>query len=140
MEPAIGLLLAALGAAALIAAGWVGLRTRAFIRRAATTVGVVVDFAEETSQERRGDHLEIATYFYPVVQFQTASGDAVQFSSTIGTERPRLRKGQQVPVLYDPARPAEARIRSFWQLWWLPLALAFVAAVLWIVGLGLTIK
>jgi uncharacterized protein DUF3592 len=116
------------------------MRARDFVRRAATTVGVVVDFVEETSEERRGDDFVTATYFYPVVHFQTASGEQVKFQSSAGSTRPSLRKGQMVPVLYDPARPEQARIRSFVQVWWLPLALVFIAAVLAIVGAALMLK
>jgi hypothetical protein len=116
------------------------LRARAFVRRAASTVGVVVDFVEETSEERRGDELVTVTTFYPVVHFQTASGAPVAFRSAVGAERPLLSKGQQVPVLYDAGSPQEAKIRSFVQLWWGPLALVFVAALLALVGAALIVR
>jgi len=116
------------------------LRARDFVKRAATTVGVVVDFVEETSEERRGDDLVTVTYFYPVVHFQTASGAPVAFRSAVGSERPQLSKGQQVPVLYDAAHPQEAKIRSFVQVWWVTLALVFVAALLAIVGAALMFR
>lgn len=101
---------------------------------------MVVDFVEETTEERRGDKLVTVTTFYPVVHFQTASGAPVAFRSAVGSERPTLSKGQQVAVLYDAAHPQEAKIRSFVQVWWVPATLGLVAALLAIVGAALMLR
>lgn len=132
----LGPIFAVIGFALLGAATWMFLRTRAFIEQAMTTVGVVVELVEETRSGRDGNE----TYFYPVVRFQPASGDEIQFRSNVGSNPAGYRQGEQVPVLYDPAQPAEARIRSFFQLWLLPLVLGFIGAVFAIVGTGLAIK
>ncbi len=60
------------------------------------------------SRRRRG-----TTYRdHPVVRYTTQTGQPVQFESPLGTS-PRLhREGQQVPVLYNPADPTDARIAT----------------------------
>jgi len=134
------LILCAAGAATLIGAAWTFLRIRAFLERATTTVGVVVALQEETEDEREGERMTTVTYFYPVVRFQTAAGAQVEFRSNLGSNRPGYRTGQQVPVVYEAARPEAARIRSFFQLWTLPLALGLIGAIVSVVAVGMIFK
>jgi uncharacterized protein DUF3592 len=47
--------------------------------------------------------------FYPAVRFQTADGRTVEFQNKIGTDAPP-RVWNEVTVIYDPARPAEAKV------------------------------
>ncbi len=132
----VALILLALGVAALAAAVWTWLRIRAFLGRAATTVGVVVALQEETEDENEGGRIVTTTYFYPVVRFQSAAGAQVEFRSNVGSNRPGYRTGQQVPVVYEAARPEGAKIRSFFQLWALPLVLGLIGAIVSIVAAG----
>ncbi len=50
---------------------------------------------------------------FPVVRYQTASGQMVTFRSRTGTQPSPYKVGQQVPVLYNPADPRDARINTF---------------------------
>ncbi len=134
------LILCAAGVATLAGAAWSFLRIRAFLERATTTVGVVVALQEETEDEHEGGRVTSVTYFYPVVRFQTAAGAQVEFRSSVGSNRPGYRSGQQVAVVYEAARPEAARIRSFFQLWTLPLALASIGAIVSIVAAGFAFR
>lgn len=46
---------------------------------------------------------------FPVVRFETARGETVEFESGVGSNIPP-RVGEEVRVIYDPARPQEARL------------------------------
>ena len=49
---------------------------------------------------------------HPIVRYTTRDGQTAQFESPVGT-LPRLhREGQSVPILYNPANPAEGRIAT----------------------------
>jgi hypothetical protein len=66
----------------------------------------------------------------PVVQFSTADGQLVQFTSKVGaSRRDRLVnesyfvEGEIVPVIYDPRNPQSARIRTGFIFWGPSIAL-----------------
>jgi hypothetical protein len=47
-----------------------------------------------------------------VIRYTTREGQSAQFESPVGTV-PRLhREGQHIPILYNPANPAEGRIAT----------------------------
>ncbi len=74
-------------------------------RTEARAVGVVT---EHTSRCSHGlDHPSLL--FFPSVRFQTTDGRTVVFQNKIGTNAPP-RVGDQVTVIYDPARPEEAKV------------------------------
>ena len=51
------------------------------------------------------------------MRFQTAEGRTVEFENDLGSNAPP-RVGDEVTVLYDPARPEEAKValRSMWRV------------------------
>ena len=120
---------AGLAAALLLSAELVGLgmiawgarelhQARDFVERSWPTEGMVIAFAREPKVA--ADPLQ------PVIGFSTPNGGSHEL-------RPRLLLpwngytiGDRVTVLYDPARPAEARLDRFEQLWLTP---AFTAAL-----------
>ena len=74
-------------------------------RTEARTVGIVT---EHTSRWSHGlDHPSLL--FFPSVRFQTTDGRAVEFQNKVGSNAPP-RVGDQVTVIYDPARPEEAKV------------------------------
>jgi hypothetical protein len=80
--------------------------------------------------------------YYPVVQFTTVTGLAVQFRDNMGGDSPPYRDGERVAVLYFPASPREtATIDRGWLDWLAPgalcvgglaLAVISVAVRLWV--------
>ena len=74
-------------------------------RTEARAMGVVT---EHTSRWSHGlDHPSLL--FFPTVRFQTTDGRTVEFQNKLGTNAPP-RVGDQVTVIYDPARPEEAKV------------------------------
>ncbi len=74
--------------------------------------GTVVDVVSRT-QTQSGER---KTFFYAVVEFRTADGEAIRFEDSTGSNPPAYRVGDAVEVLYDPQTPQSAMIDS-WVLW-----------------------
>lgn len=57
--------------------------------------------------------------YYPVVQFVTCKGLAVEFRDSMGSDPPPYQEGEQVDVLYFPASPEATAIIDRGRLNWL---------------------
>jgi uncharacterized protein DUF3592 len=77
-----------------------GRRLRTYGRR---VPGVVVRLRFDPNEHGGGQ-------YYPVLRFQTHDGDTVETESDLGTNPAPVRPGQQVAVVYDPAKPRRARL------------------------------
>ena len=127
------LLMFALGAMciwgpAIFLAGAISLLgTRAFLRKAASAKGRVSDIYEVTSEEARG-------CLFPsrivTIQFWTEQEESIEFQSHTFQGNPES-SASSVPILYDPACPSEAKIRSFEGLWLTP-------GLVMVIGVGLS--
>ncbi|CAA9438541.1 MAG: hypothetical protein AVDCRST_MAG22-3874 [uncultured Rubrobacteraceae bacterium] len=73
----------------------------------ARAVGVVT--AHTSRRSYSGIDKRTSLLFFPSVRFQTADGRTVEFQNKIGTNAPP-RVGDEVTVIYDPARPEEAKV------------------------------
>ncbi|MGH6932218.1 MAG: DUF3592 domain-containing protein [Dongiaceae bacterium] len=105
-----------IGAGLLGAAGYLTIDTRRFVAAAATAQGEVIDVI--ASQDSDDD-----VVYRPRVRFRTADGRDQEFTSTIGSKPAGFYVGEVIEVMYDPARPSDAHINSFFQLWFAPLVL-----------------
>lgn len=105
-------------------------RTRSFVARALSTQGTVVGL--QRAGGSRGTTLR------PVVQFPLPDGTIVTFTNRWGSRPGRFGEGDVVPVLYDPAEPATARIASD-PLRFVPRMLIGLGLLLMVVGLGLVV-
>lgn len=72
----------------------------------AKTQGVVVDFKSETSMSSSSKIL------FPIVQYYV-DGKGYQVTSGSGTNRQKLKKGQDVTILYNPDNPLQIRIQGY---------------------------
>jgi Protein of unknown function (DUF3592) len=96
---------------------------RALQKGGAPAQGTVADAVRQTSD---GD-----TYYHPRVQFTTADGRRVVFTSALGSQvKPAV--GHRIPVRYRPDRPEHAEVEGA-TTWILP------AAVGSLIGLGLVV-
>ncbi|MFC1878813.1 DUF3592 domain-containing protein [Chloroflexota bacterium] len=68
--------------------------------------------------------------YCPVVRFAAPSGEEIEFKSEHGSRPSMYKVGQKVTVLYDPANPEQAEIRSKVGRWLVPAVMTFI-------GLGL---
>ena len=103
-------------------AGYLYADTRRDIAVAASADGVVIDLI--ASRDSDGD-----VSYYPRVRFMTPAGEPVEFTGSVGSRPATFDIGEAVAVLYDPDDPRDARINSFFQLWFAPLILGFLGLV-----------
>ena len=118
-------LLFALGIGCLLLAGYLGWVALDFARGAQRASGEVVSYHEI----RDGDD----TRYRPRVRFRTDNGEIVTFSGQLSAAAKRFEIGTQVPVVYAPAKPTEARIALFVDNW-LGACLATVIGLVGIAG------
>jgi hypothetical protein len=60
----------------------------------------------------------------------------VEFTGSVGSRPAAFDVGEAVAILYDPVNPRDARINSFFQLWFAPLILGFLGLVFTSIGGG----
>ena len=64
--------------------------------------------------------------YCPVVRFHTPDGAEYEFQSEHGSRPSMYKVGQKVTVLYDPADPQRAAIRSQVGRWLVPIVMGFL--------------
>lgn len=77
---------------------------RRLARHGVRVPGVVTRLRWDSSESGSGGS------HYPTLRFQTREGEMVEAESDLGTNPAPARVGQQVTVLYDPAKPVRARL------------------------------
>ncbi len=102
-----------LGIGSLVYCASSSLHTRAFFARATRAIATVTSV--EDSTDTKGHHR-----YTPTLVFTDAAGKTRTHTSSLTEDAPR-RVGEEVPVLYDPQNPVEARIEDFWNTWGTPL-------------------
>lgn len=85
---------------------------RRFRRTAVQVPGVITALRAHHSGSS-SDTGRSVTY-HPVLRFTTLDGRIVETESGYGSNPPPGREGAYVPVLYDPANPADARLTGMW--------------------------
>lgn len=123
------------GVGMLVGSFFVFSNTSSFIRRAVEAEGKVIDLERSRSSSSSGS--SSSTMYRPVVEFTTATGKRIEFISSVGSSPPSHRVGEAVTVLYNPADPQSARIKSFFQLWFGFLIVSFLGLVFAAIGLGM---
>lgn len=113
--------------------------TTTFLKTAITTQGTVIEgtVIEGTVIKARETN--------PTIQFKTKDGRNIIFNDTHNRSRSSKFKevystGSQVSIIYQPNHPENARINTFYQLWFDLLISAFVGAIFTISGITLLIK
>ncbi|TGN38503.1 DUF3592 domain-containing protein [Marinobacter confluentis] len=100
--------------------------TSGFLVDALEVPGTVTDLV----YDRSGD----SSAYYPVVQFEDATGRPIEFRSSSGSNPASYNVGEKVPVLYTPGEPESARINGFFSLWGLPLIVGILGGAFFLVG------
>jgi Protein of unknown function (DUF3592) len=114
-----GIILAAGGVVFLLSFVRPALRLRRQLKNGAPSQGTVVGAVQQTSDAK--------TYYHPRVQFTTADGRTVVFTSAFGSEfTPDV--GDPVPVRYRPDSPEHAEVDST-IMWILPAAVGSLFGV-----------
>lgn len=99
-----------------------------FTAGAERTQGVVTELVWQARTGRGARRRSVGTA-HPVVRFQTADGAVIEFRSRVGSSPPSYQVGDEVPVLYRPENPRDARIESFVDLYLAGTILGGIAVV-----------
>ena len=119
------------GIGMLVGAFVVYKNTRTFLAGASKAEGTVVDLVQSRSSD--------SITYKPVVRFIDQDGRTSEFVSTTGSNPPSYSKGQKVEVLYRPTAPEDAKINSFFSLWFGALILGGMGGAFFLIGLGISL-
>jgi hypothetical protein len=100
--------------------------TRRFLQTAVEVPGVVT---ENVWREDRTSDNRASWAFYPRIRFRTADGQEISYISNTGSSPPSYRVNEPITILYDPQQPQHASIKSFVELWLLPVLLGGMGLV-----------
>lgn len=132
------LLFGGVGLALLIYGATLLLDRYALIDSGQRAEGTVVEqyHSRSTYRDERTNRNIVETYYYAVVEFRAANGDAVRFRGATGSRTPEYEIGAVVEVLYDPVQPHEALILTFSEYWLWPLVSTVLGLVFLFGGIG----
>ncbi|WP_435015957.1 DUF3592 domain-containing protein [Tundrisphaera sp. TA3] len=125
----VGGIFAVVGLGLLAGGFWSYRSSQRFVAKAATAEGEVVRLIRQEQPDR--------VSYRPLVRFRTPAGRAVEFTPATSSDPPAYAAGDRVEILYDPARPESASIRSFFDLWGVAAILGPLGFVFSAIGLGL---
>ena len=97
-------------------------QARERLARERVAIGKVIGY------EDRYDYDEGTTAFYPIVEYSLAQGSPWTFTSSTGGMK-FYDIGEEVEVLYDPAYPGKAVIKSFKELYLAAILTGFLGTV-----------
>lgn len=63
-------------------------------------------------------------------------GDRVRIEGWVGSNASAFLIGEQVPVRYNPDRPQDAVIDTYWQVWFVPTLLGVITTPFLLVGIS----
>lgn len=96
---------------------------------AVKTEGTVIDFKFE-----RSTRIGRSDMYAPIVEYTTAEGQTLTFTSSLSSSSPPYDRGEKVKVLYSKITPEQARIDSFMEHWLGPLISGVFAVTFTLLG------
>lgn len=108
-----------------------GLHWYQFSSKALPAIGTVTSFKSADKTDRSGTYL----VYTPIISFVDDKGQNHQISGSISDPNPSERIGTNVPVLYLPSAPQEARIYRFAELYLVATILGGFALLFLLMGL-----
>jgi hypothetical protein len=103
-------------------------RTRIFISNSQQAQATITQMVYSSDSEGGG--------YTPVFRFRTLQGQEVEVSGGLRTNPPQFKVGQTIDVLYDPDKPQKARIKKWFNLYFVPALLGFLGLVFGCGGIG----
>ncbi|MFD2572236.1 DUF3592 domain-containing protein [Spirosoma soli] len=114
-------------------------KTRTWLANTVRTSGEVIDHVgKESVDSFDRDNKRYDIVYYPVVRYQTQTGQLVSFTSSVGSSTPSHAVGEPVGVRYVPANPESAEVDEFMSIWLVTLVLTFIGIPFSIASLALT--
>jgi hypothetical protein len=91
-----------------------------FIRASSRTVGTVISYASARNSDGGAMYL-------PVVEFTSPGGNTIRFTSTVASNPPTYKIGEQTDVLFLRRNPQAAKIKSFCEMWLVTFVLSVIS-------------
>ena len=105
------------------------IRTRAFIGRSREAKATVTQMVYSSDSDGGGG-------YSPIFRFRTLEGQEIEAREKLRTNPPQFKAGQTIDVLYDPDNPQKARIKKWFNLYFLPALLGFLGLVFGGIGIA----
>jgi hypothetical protein len=129
---AMGLIFLVVGVGLGVGCLLVASRTKRFLAHAREAQAEVIGL-----RQRLGDnHTRV---YHPVLRYQTREGATHEVISSVGSHPPRHKEGDRIAILYNPERPEEVRIHTFFNVWLVALVLGGMGGLFVLVGGGLAL-
>lgn len=123
----VKIIFSAVGLILLGATVFIYINTAEFIKASATAEGVVV-------------HVErVDDVYYPTVRFQTSDNKNIEFRSSTGSNPPSHSVGDNAEVMYSSDDPYNARINTFFSLWFGALLTGVIGLVFFFIVIVITL-
>ncbi|MBX7228392.1 MAG: DUF3592 domain-containing protein [Burkholderiaceae bacterium] len=116
----------------VIGVGW-GYKRLELYNNGVKTTGTVVEITHSTSSDSKG---RLSTSYYAIVEFTTPDEKNYKFRGSTGSSAQEYFEGEQVDLIYNPARPSDAQIADFSQFWLGPLGITIFGFVFLVLGVG----
>lgn len=129
-----GAIFALIGAGLLTGSYYSFSSTRDFVAGAASARGTVI----ENRYSRSSSSNSSGTY-YPLIKFKMEAGREVTFQGDVGSSPPSFSEGEEMDVYYNPANPEEAKVNTFFQLWFAAVLLGVMGSVFFLIGGGILV-
>ena len=97
-------------------------QSKDFLAKSVKTTALVSEL------QHRGD------VYYPIFSFVDKDGKKHSVESNSGSYPAAYKKGESVPMLYDPENPKQARTDSFEALWFFPIFAIVMGIVPIVIG------
>lgn len=131
MKLFIGIFLA-VGLGLLTGAFYSYKHTATFLESAISTEGTVVENRYEA-----GSSSNDSGSYHAYIKYSSLDGSDVTFRSSVGTNPPSFKVGEQVKVYYDPQDSQNAQVGTFFQMWFLPVLLGGMGFIFSSIPLGI---
>jgi len=128
----IGVIFGLMGFFMVALALFLFVRTRIFLNKAQQTQGTVINMVYSRSSKGGGG-------YSPVYSFRTIMGQEIVVTDNLSSNPPMFQVGQTIDVLYDPENPNDARIKKWFNLYFLPMLFGFLGLVFGGVGVGISV-
>jgi len=126
-----------LGLAFVVAALYFARETHTLQRDGGRAIGTIVDERTQRKLTVSPTSTQFSVTHAPIVEFADKSGQTLRFKSKLWSSG-SAGVGEQVAVLYNKADPADARIDSFLENWFLTIVLGILGVCSLLYAFGFT--
>lgn len=112
----IGVVFSLVGSLLVVIGLFILARTRVFISKSREVKGTVIRMVSSFGSEG-------GTVYAPVFKFTTLQGQVVEVEEKVFSNPPEFTQGQVVDILYDPENPSRARVKKWFNLYFVPILL-----------------